>query len=80
MSGGSLELQVERPAMIPSDRHSDGSPLLTVHDIARLLRVHEKTVYELVRRGAIPHIRLGRCVRFSLEDVTRWLGSRKEGV
>ena len=54
--------------------------LLTVREVAAFLRLHEKTIYDLVERGAIPHLRLGRCVRFSLEDVIRWLGSRKEGV
>jgi len=54
--------------------------LLTVRQLARYLHLHEKTVYGLVERGAIPHVRLGRCVRFCPEDVTRWLGSRKEGV
>jgi excisionase family DNA binding protein len=30
-----------------------------VWEVAQCLRLHEKTVYGLVERGALPHIRLG---------------------
>lgn len=53
--------------------------LLTVREVAILLRLHEKTVYALVARGAIPHVRLGRRVVFSQPELLRWLGSRMEG-
>lgn len=39
--------------------------LLKVADVAKLLDVSEGRVYELARRGILPHIRLGRQVRFS---------------
>jgi len=53
--------------------------LLTVRDVAVLLRLHEKTVYALVARGSIPHLRLGRRVVFSQPELLRWLGARMEG-
>src|SRR5438093_13189053 len=49
--------------------------LLTVADVARLLCLHEKTVYAWFSRGSIPHIRLGRRVLFSPADIGRWLGA-----
>ena len=53
--------------------------LLTVCDLARILRVHEKTIRRLIARQAIPCIRLGRRVRFDPQDVVRWVSARKEG-
>lgn len=55
------------------------SRLLTVRDVAHLLGVHEKTVYAWVARRQLPSIRMGRSVRFSLDDILRWISARKEG-
>jgi excisionase family DNA binding protein len=46
--------------------------------VAELLGVPTSWVREQVRAGAIPHVRLGRYVRFDLEDVHRWLGECKQ--
>jgi excisionase family DNA binding protein len=54
-------------------------PLLTVAEVARYLRIHEKTVYTMVARRELPSIRLGRRVRFSPDDILRWVSARKEG-
>jgi excisionase family DNA binding protein len=45
--------------------------LLTTGDIARLLRVHPKHVYRLLRRG-LPGHRLGGEWRFHADEVRRW--------
>ena len=54
-------------------------PLLTLHEVAALLRVHEKTVSGWVRRRRLPCIRLGGRLRFDQRDVLRWIAARKEG-
>ena len=55
--------------------------VLVAEEVASLLRVDKQRVYELVRTGQIPVIRLGeRQYRFSSQAVARWLtdgGSRK---
>ena len=56
-----------------------GPRLLTVRELAQYLRLHEKTIYELVARRELPSIRLGRRLRFSPDDITRWVSARKEG-
>lgn len=38
-------------------------PLLTVPDVARILRVHEMSVRRYIRNGALPAVRWGACVR-----------------
>jgi excisionase family DNA binding protein len=52
--------------------------LLDAKDIAERLRVPESWVRESARSGAIPHVRLGRYIRFDLEDVERWLEECKQ--
>jgi excisionase family DNA binding protein len=46
--------------------------LLTAIEVAEMLRVTEARVYELARRKLLPHIRLGRQVRFSESLLLEW--------
>ncbi len=57
------------------DAHAE---LLTLEDVARYLRVSQRTVRRLVERRGLPHIRFGRVLRFERGDVFRWLQARKE--
>jgi excisionase family DNA binding protein len=48
--------------------------VLSVDDVARLLRVDRKTVYAAIARGEIPGARrLGKAIRFSRDAVLAWL-------
>ena len=47
--------------------------LLTVNEVAELLRVSPARVYELLRTEALPAVRLGRQVRVSREALERWI-------
>ena len=51
--------------------------LLTLPEVAEVLRVSPKTVQRLLKRG-LPCIRFGRSVRFEPKAVSRWLDARKE--
>ena len=51
--------------------------LLDAKEVAVLLGVPESWVRESARSGAIPHVRLGRYVRFDLIDVEVWIASCK---
>jgi excisionase family DNA binding protein len=53
--------------------------LLTANDVASLLNVPPSWVREHTREGHIPHVRLGKYVRYQRGDVTAWLESRSEG-
>jgi excisionase family DNA binding protein len=48
--------------------------LLTAEQVAQLLAVDTSWVLRTAREGAIPHIRLGRYVRFSEASIREWLG------
>ena len=47
--------------------------ILTADQLARLLRVNRKTIYDAVSRDEIPHRRLGRRLIFERGSVLRWL-------
>ncbi len=48
--------------------------ILVADEVAEMLRVDRQRVYELVRRNAIPVIRLGeRQYRFDAETIRKWI-------
>jgi len=53
--------------------------LLTADDIAEMLGMSKDWIYEQVRANRIPHVRLGRYVRFRQEAIEEWLRSREQG-
>jgi len=58
------------------DRRAIGSlsePLLNAEEAAQLLHVPRSTLYELVRSRHLPHIRVGRTLRFTRQDLAWWV-------
>jgi excisionase family DNA binding protein len=53
--------------------------LVDADAVAEHLGVPRSWVLESARSGAIPCVRLGRYVRFDLDDVEAWLASCKTG-
>ena len=48
----------------------------TVKECAEYLNVNVNTVYDLVRKGEIPHRNISKkCYRFDPEEVERWFDS-----
>ncbi|HVZ12064.1 MAG TPA: helix-turn-helix domain-containing protein [Patescibacteria group bacterium] len=45
----------------------------TVKEIAQLLKVNPATIYEYVKNGQIPAVRLGRNYRIELHEFNRFL-------
>jgi excisionase family DNA binding protein len=50
-----------------------GEPLLDAARAAELLSVRPSWVYESVRSGRMPHVKLGRHIRFLRSDLEAWL-------
>lgn len=48
--------------------------VLTVQDLTKILRMHETTVYTMLKENIIPHRRLGRSYRISKEALIDFLG------
>lgn len=65
----------------PANDHADATsspddlaPVLTVDEVADLLRVDRKSIYEVIRRGELPGVRrLGRSIRVHRDTVLRWI-------
>lgn len=53
--------------------HSLVEPLLDADQAARLLHVPRSTLYELVRSRHLPHVRVGRSLRFTRDHLARWV-------
>ncbi len=50
--------------------------LLTVDEVARLMRVSNMTVYRLIKSGQMAAIRVGKNYRIRRRDVERYLSDR----
>jgi excisionase family DNA binding protein len=48
-------------------------PLLNAAEAAELLHVPRSTLYELVRSRHLPHVRVGRGLRFTRADLSQWV-------
>lgn len=78
-----IRVAMDDPSAV-ADRHVDGAEaaapqtlLLTVAEVERELRLGRTRVYQLLRAGEIPSIRLGnRAIRVTREDLRRWIESR----
>lgn len=50
--------------------------ILTIPEVAELLRIAEKTVYTLAQRGEIPAFKVGGQWRFSRGAIQAWIEDR----
>lgn len=53
-----------------------GEPLLTVGEVAGIMRVSNMTVYRLIKAGQLSAIRVGKNYRIRRSDVDRYLDER----
>ncbi len=82
-----LELMLEhRPSPLPApDTDSKGpgtkqtpDEYLTVTEAARLLRVHPRTIYELVYQNRIPYHKVGDRILFMRNSLVEWTANQAE--
>jgi excisionase family DNA binding protein len=59
--------------------HQLTEPLLDANEAARLLRVPRSTLYELVRSRGLPHVKVGRALRFTRADLGYWIAENSYG-
>jgi excisionase family DNA binding protein len=58
---------------LPGEHRVGSDPLLTADEVAALLRVTEAWVYAQTRARRIPHVPLGRYVRYRRSAVLQWI-------
>jgi excisionase family DNA binding protein len=51
-------------------------PLLTVGEVAQVMRVSNMTVYRLIKSGQLAAVRVGKNYRIRRRDVDRYLSER----
>jgi len=56
---------------------TDHDALLNVDDVAALLRMSAKAIYNMVELRRVPFVRLGRRVRFRRADVLAWVEAQR---
>ncbi len=54
-------------------------PLLDASQAAELLHVPRSTLYELVRSRGLPHVKVGRGLRFTRTDLSAWVADNSYG-
>jgi excisionase family DNA binding protein len=54
--------------------------LLTVKAVSERLQVKPSTVYLWAAQGTIPHLKLGRLLRFDRDEIEHWLLTCRHGV
>ena len=55
--------------------------LLSPRDAAQVLGISERKLWGMTFQSEerFPFIRMGRCVRYPVDDLQRWIDDRKEG-
>lgn len=53
--------------------------MLRVAEVAKRLDLPEKRLYILAREGIIPHVRLGRSIRFNEAEIEAWIAGGGAG-
>jgi excisionase family DNA binding protein len=56
-----------------------GEVMLTLREAAQKLRISERTLRSYVKRGIIPHLRLGRNILFPLRRLEKWIEQHTRG-
>lgn len=53
---------------------------MTVEEMAKYLRVNERTVYRLVQQGKVPAVRIGQQWRFDKALIDDWINRKSVGI
>lgn len=54
--------------------------ILTLPEVARLLKVAEKTIYTMAQKGEVPAFKVRGQWRFKSADLDRWIEMQKAAV
>jgi excisionase family DNA binding protein len=47
--------------------------LLDVSQLSEVINVKKKTIYDWTHKKQIPHVKMGRLLRFDLDDIEKWI-------
>lgn len=52
---------------------------MTVAEVAELLQVSQRHIYQLVQDGHVPHLMIGKAIRFDPDQLGAWLKKQAQG-
>jgi excisionase family DNA binding protein len=55
------------------------SRVMTVGEVAKYLRVHQTTIYRLLKTHKLPAFRVGSDWRFNSETIEKWMHQQRPG-
>ncbi len=55
------------------------SLLLTPKQAAEALAISPRKLWGMTASDEIPHVKIGRCVRYPVNDLRAWVAERKQG-
>lgn len=47
--------------------------LLNITQLSEVINVKKKTIYDWTHKKQIPYIKMGRLLRFDLDDIEKWI-------
>ncbi len=51
--------------------------IMTIPEVARMLKMSKSKIYYLIQRREIPHIKIQRNVRIKQSDLEKWLAKQE---
>jgi excisionase family DNA binding protein len=54
--------------------------IMTIEEVAKMLRCHRTSLYRLLKLNQIPHFRLGTDYRFRRSSIDAWMNKQEEGA
>jgi len=53
--------------------------LMTVKSAAESMAISQRKLWSLTKSGEIPHVRIGRSVRYAVDDLVEWISRQRTG-
>ena len=53
--------------------------LLTIQEAAEALGISQRKLWGMTASREIPHVRLGRCLRYPVGELEQWINEHMEG-
>ena len=64
---------------MPSSPPTKPALLLTPQQAAEALAISPRKLWSMTASGDVPHIRLGRSVRYPVADLEKWIEEQRKG-
>jgi excisionase family DNA binding protein len=73
------EGKIEETSVVPEAGQAETDDLLTLDEVAAFLKLPKSWIYERTRRKLIPHVKLGKYLRFSRAALSKWVQNTDGG-